>query len=159
MGAATVATSGIQVAGTLLAAQGQQADAKQQAAFARQNQQLALRAAADTRVRGEQAAGKARTEGSRVVGEAKAALGASGVDAAGGSAQDAMATTRMFSELDAQTLKNNAAREAWGLNVEAANIGKQALALEHRGRQAAIATLLTGGAQVANTFASYKRST
>jgi hypothetical protein len=55
-----------------------------------------------------------------------------------------MADTRMMSELDAQTIRNNAAREAWGLNQQSSQLVEQARQAERAGRLAAGATLLGG---------------
>lgn len=77
------------------------------------------RAAGDARVRGDIGAQEALLQGGQVAGRARAAYGASGVDVASGSAQDVLATTAAMARLDAQTVQNNAAREAWGFQEEA----------------------------------------
>lgn len=146
---ALIASTGLTVGGTVLGGMGAQAEAKQQEAFARQNALLSRRAAADAVQRGEAEAGKAQAEGSRAIAQARASLGASGLEMTSGSALDALATTRLNTELDAQTLRANAAREAWGYKVEAHNQDMQAEVAGRRADQAILSTILTGGVQAA----------
>lgn len=70
--------------------------------------------AIDTLRRGAVAGGLARMQGTSVIAQQKVAYEASGVDSTVGTPAQVAAGTRMVSELDAQTLQNNAAREALG---------------------------------------------
>lgn len=108
------------------------------------NARLARLAAMDAESRGAQEAGRARMKGTQVIGEQKVAFAASGVDVSSGSPLALMADSRMMSELDAQTLKNNAAREAWGLRMEADDLDKQAKRSRQRGRNSAYGALFGG---------------
>lgn len=94
-------------------------------AEAADNEKIALQAAADSIARGNQEAARARMLATQTIARQKVAFAASGVDASVGTPADAGAGTRMMSELDAQTLKNNAAREAWGFKTQSHKIAKQ----------------------------------
>lgn len=113
----------------------------ERAAQALHNERLARLAAADALARGRLEAGQVRTEASRLISRQRVALAAAGVDPGVGTALDVMADTRLMSELDALTVTNNAAREAWGYEMEAQGIRRQA----EFERQAALG-------RVANTF-------
>jgi hypothetical protein len=91
-----------------------------------QRQQNALRneanaqlASEDARARGENAAALTRAQASMDVADMQAAYGASGVDGTVGSPMDALRAYRRKTDLDILTLRNNAAREAWGYKLQA----------------------------------------
>ena len=71
-------------------------------------------AALDAGARGALAAGLARQQGTKLGAKQRVAFSNSGVDATVGTAADVIAETAMLTELDANTIRNNAAREAWG---------------------------------------------
>lgn len=112
---------------------------------AKKNRALAEASAADAMLRGEQEASRYRTRGTQVIGEQRAAAGASGIDVSTGSISEMAADTRMFSELDAQTARNNAAREAWGYQVQADEYAEQAR-MAIRRRNFGLAGNILGGA-------------
>ncbi len=62
--------------------------------------------------------GKTRMLGSQLIAKQKLAYSNSGVDASTGTPASVMADTRLMSELDAETQKNDTAREVWGLRLE-----------------------------------------
>lgn len=70
--------------------------------------------AADTLRRGSFVAGLKRMQGTATIAAQKVAYEASGVDSTTGTAAQVAASTRLVSELDAQTLENNAVRAALG---------------------------------------------
>lgn len=86
-------------------------------------------------------------------GKQRAAAGASGRDiTGGGTVADLLATTAGVGEMDALTIRSNAAREAWGYNVQAANYKAQGKMAQRAGRIGAIGTLLTGGSQAGGVY-------
>lgn len=93
-----------------------------QAEVAKKNQQLGREAASDAILRGQVEEDVTRQKGFRLKGAQRAAFGASGVDVATGSPLDVLADTAGLSELDAVTIRNNAAREAWGYENQAMNL-------------------------------------
>lgn len=143
---------GLAVAGGIISAIGAHEDAEAQEAAAKENARLARLAAADAMQRGTTEAGRARMEGSRVIGEQKALFGASGIDPSVGSPLALMADSRLMSELDAATIQNNAAREAWGLRTQAAQFKREAAAANTRGKFAVASSILGGVSQGAGIY-------
>lgn len=149
MGVALGIAAGATMLGSLISGAGQAQQGQQQAAIAERNAQLAEAQATDAQQRGGREAGLLRMRASRLTGAQKAAYANSGVDVSSGSPLEAMADTRMMSELDVLTARNNAARQAWGYRVEAQNYREQARADRTAGTFGAIGSLLGGGAKVA----------
>ncbi len=79
------------------------------------------RQALDVRDRGAVEASRQMHERERMASSARAVQGASGVDVNSGSAALASSELRLLGELDAITIKNNAAREAMGYSIGALN--------------------------------------
>ncbi len=78
------------------------------------NIRLSQYAEEDAKARGGLAAGEARMEGSQLAATQGFLYANSGVDATVGTAANVQAATAALAEKDALTIKNNAAREAWG---------------------------------------------
>ena len=89
------------------------------------NKNMADFGSADTAQRGGQTEGTSRMKYSQLIGEQKSALSASGVNTQSGSAYDVMADASLMSEYEAQLIRNNAAREAWGYKVKKAELRQQ----------------------------------
>ena len=140
---------GMQAVGGASAASGQRREADFQAGQLEREASLTDSARADVLRRGGQAAGQARMDGSQVIAAQRAIAGASGVAVDSGSVLDLMADSRLMSEFDAQTLENNAAREAWGLEVESQRQRQQAGFVRRTGKAQEASTLLTTGGRVA----------
>ncbi len=118
--------------------------------------------AADAIARGSIEEGRQRLATKQNIGSSRAALASGGVDVGSGSALDVQASEASLGELDALTIRNNAAREAWGYNVEGANDRQQARLAQLGGKNEAsalrsqsVSTLLTGAA---NTYGLYSQS-
>lgn len=104
--------------------QGQQADAtRRQGAYSRSlfdfNATLAEQAAVDATNRGTEEERRVRRRTSQLIGAQRAAAAAQGIDVASGSALDLQDEATYMGELDAETVRNNAAREAYGFRVQA----------------------------------------
>ena len=108
------------------AASAAQAQAIYQAQVARQNQELARRQAADALQRGAVAEQNRRSLTGQQIGQQTAALAAQGTDLEG-SPTDILGDTRAAGEFDAQTIKANAAREAYGYTVQGLGYGNEAI--------------------------------
>lgn len=119
------------------------------------NQQAAEVGAGDALDRGAQAAGQARMAGSQLIAKQKVGYAAAGVDVQSGSALDAMADARMLSELDAQKLRNNAAREALGYKMKAYQYGMQRKLDMKRTENALTANTSSNAGQEIGGFASF----
>jgi hypothetical protein len=128
---------------------------------AKRNSLLADAAAGDALARGNKEAADYRLKAGKVVGTQRAMIGASGVDVGSGTAANISQDTKAIADLDVATIRNNAAREAWGYKTQSSNMlkeGEQALSAS---QWQAGGSLLTGGANViggaADAYRSYKK--
>lgn len=122
-------------------------------------------AAADAERRGQIAESAQRREVRQVAASQRAALGAGG-DLTDISSQALQADTAGFGELDALTVRANAAREAWGIRVGAADDLAQARASRFQGAAAAragtlgaVGTLLSSAAGIYGQYKSAPQAT
>lgn len=145
--------SAIQSVSSLAGAYGQSEAMKAQGAFAKQtadaNARLAQIKAQDAKSRGEAAAIQHLGKVDQMVSSQRAAQAANGVDINSGSAASVRSSSRMLGELDAQTIRNNAWREAWGYQVESNNQRSQGEFAQLSANAQASNTLLTGGLRAA----------
>lgn len=109
---------------------------------------------------GQIEAGQRRAAGREELGADRASFGAQGVDMSSGSAKDVQANTSRFSAIDMLTIQNNAARKAWGYDVEAQTDKEQGILAKLGGdeqgsglRAQAAGTLLTGASQMYQLYA------
>lgn len=126
------------------------------------NAGLAEMQAADVIARGREAELKVRGGSRQLVGAQRAALAAQGIAIDSGSAADVIENDAMMGELDALTVRNNARREAWGYNVQAAQYRSQGELARVAGRNTAkglrrqsVNTLLSGAGQLYDVYSSY----
>lgn len=63
--------------------------------------------------------------------------------------------TAIYGELDALTIRSNAANQAWSYDVDAESLDMEANLAEMGGSSSATSTLLTTGAQVASNWMNY----
>ena len=82
-------------------------------AIADQNAGLSDRQATDAIARGDESANRLALSGRQLAGAQKAAAAGDGVDPNSGSAAELQADTGALSAFDANTIRANAAREAW----------------------------------------------
>lgn len=118
----------------------------------RLNMQLGQVSAADALQRGATQVGQIRTRGTQVQAQQHLAYANSGIDAQSGTPVDVMASTRMMSELDAATARNNAARAAWGYRTQGVQYAQQAALDQQNGNLRAAGTLLGGLGQAASYY-------
>jgi hypothetical protein len=116
------------------------------------NTRLAALQANDAIRRGNVSARMAEVETKGIVGKARAGLAAQGVALDSGSALEIQAQDAGMGALDAQMIRNNAAREAWGITTE-----NTINALGQKQRAGAIraqsyTTLATGAARTYGIF-------
>lgn len=125
----------------------QQADAQAEADLANARA-LRLRAL-EVMQQGQRQSGQARMAGSKAIAGQKVAFAANGVDSTSGTPLSLMADSRMMSELDATTLRNNAAREARGIQTQAGQLEKQAAATRRAGNWSLAGSLIGAAGQSA----------
>jgi len=120
------------------------------------NARIAETQAEDAILRGKELESQVRLGTKGLIGAQRAGFAGQGVDIGVGSPVDVQADTAYLGELDALTTRANAAREAWGYKVEAAD-RRMAADVARRGGQAqasayrsgANATLIGGAANTA----------
>jgi hypothetical protein len=142
--------------GTVATAVGTYQAGKQQQQIARANADLARADA--TEVIAASGRDQVRLERQRrqVSGQQQVAIGANNVTQSG-SALDALATTDAIYAEDAQTIRNNAARRAWGLNVEADLDSYAGTVARSTGTTRALTTLATGGIDTLDSYRQAKK--
>lgn len=121
----------------------QQRSAESQAELADYNAAVADLQAKDALDRGQEEEQRWRQKVRLMVGEQRAGQAASNVDVGYGSAVDVQADTAFLGELDAMTIRNNAAREAWGYKVAGEDLRRRAQIARKEG----VMMLETGRAQ------------
>lgn len=132
--------------GTALSGYGAIQQGKTAQAVAESQAQLGEIAAQDALAVGSQNEARYRRDVAQVAGAQKAAFGARNV-ASSGTALDLLADTAGIGEEDALTIRNNAAREAYGLRAGAAMTRAAGRQARSNSYWQAGSTLLTGGAQ------------
>jgi hypothetical protein len=119
-----------------------------EAELAKNNAQLLEFRRQDALTRGAQEAGRIRAEGSRLVGAQEAAIAASGVDPTVGSPAGILAGTEVATAIDAEIVKSNAVREAWGFDIQKQDVLQRGRLAKRAGLMTAVGTGLgaVGGA-------------
>lgn len=151
------------VVGALQTSRAAREQANYQAEIARNNQILANRAAKETEQRGEREEYIQRLRTRQAIGKQKVAFASNGVLVDVGSAATAVADTAQFGELDALTIRDNAAREAARLRAMGENYSAEAELAKMRGQSeysaalmSSFGTILSGATGVADKWYQYK---
>jgi len=137
--------------------------ARYNAALAKENAAVAQQNAVIASQSGEQQAAMQEQRTRATVGAIKAGQAASGIDVSTGSAVDVRSSAAELGELDALTVRSNAAREAFGYTQQAAGMKAQSALDEYQAETAATAgeigaasTLLGGVGSAASKYYAYK---
>lgn len=120
---------------------------------AKQNAGALEAQADDARTRGAIAEDRHRMQVRQFMGRQRAQLGGSGTVLDQGTALDMQVDSARMGELDALMIRNNAAREAWGFNVNAWSTRTQGKLDNWASKQKAMGTLLGTGASMAGMYA------
>lgn len=147
-GAAGGIGMGLQAAGGLFGGQAQQSAADYQAQVAKYNAQIESQNAAQAIGAGESQAEISEMRTGQQVGQAKAAQASRGVQTGVGSALDVRQGIASAGRVNALTIKNNAARAAYGYQVQGASDTAQAGADIAEGENAMTASLIGTAANV-----------
>ena len=91
----------------------------------------------------------------QVIGKQRTAFAANNIDSSSGTALDLISETAQFGEEDALAIRANAARDAWGFRTQGMNYRAQGTLARAQARNQGTATLLSTGAQMANTGYNY----
>lgn len=140
------ASIGIMGAGAGFSAMGSRATGKAQQQLAEYNARVAELHADDAIVRGKESEQRLRKDVRGLIGSQRVAFAASGQEVDSGSALDVQADTAALGELDALTIRTNAAREAWGYRIQSEDSRTRGAIARAEGNNKAISTILqTGG--------------
>lgn len=142
-------------AGTAVGAYGQYQQGQYAMAQGRENARVANIQAEDALRRGAIEEDAQRMRVRQMLGAQRAAIGANGITASG-TALGLLSETAQFAEADAMTIRNNAAREAFGFKNEAVQQINQGRNARRAANYGAFSTLLTGGAQAYGAFKKSK---
>jgi hypothetical protein len=123
---AGVASAAVGAAGAIQSGKAQSGAANYNAEIAQQNQQQALQNANLVSASGEQQAAVQEQKTRSEAGAIKAAQAASGVDVNSGSAVDVQSSAAETGQLNALTVRANAAREAYGYQTQSTSFEDQA---------------------------------
>lgn len=121
-----------------------------------QNAAFADAAANDAIKRGEFESDQSRIDTRGMIGAQRAGFAANGVDVNSGSAADIQDDTAALGELDALTIKNNAAREAWGYRKQSQQYQQTARNAQRSARSSMFGSLLTAGSQGARAYGALR---
>lgn len=95
-----------------------------------------------------------QTQVKQMIGTQKVSLAAQGVDVGSDVAQDVEREERRVGVEDVQAIKNNAWRDAMGLEIKSQDLKTQAKFTRLSGREGARATMVTGGLNAASSIIS-----
>lgn len=123
---------------------GQIGQGKQDEATAITNQRISNAQAQDALLRGTKDESRYRRQVAMIAGQQKAEFGARNVTAEG-TALDILGDTAAIGEEDALTIRNNAAREAWGYRNQASEASRWGSNQKQNSIGEGIGTLLTSG--------------
>ncbi len=141
-------------AATKAAGEAQKKVAESSAEVLDYNAMIADLQAKDAIARGAEAESRFRSQIRGTIGAQRAGIAAGNVDVSFGSAVDVQGDAAFLGELDALTLRTNAAREAWGYRVQATDIRKKAEIARKEGVNAITAASAQVSAQNWNTAGS-----
>lgn len=81
-----------------------------------------------------------------LMGQQRAAIAANNIDSQVGTPAEILGETAMFGAVDQQTIRQNAARQAWGFNAQKTMLGNQAKLAKWSSQQQATGTILSAAA-------------
>ncbi len=131
--------------GTAMSAYGQMRSGKETNALFQQNAQIAEYQAQDAEARGKVGEKQSRRLTEKVIGAQRTSLAGQGVDVHRASALDVQADAAYLGELDALTIRNNAAKEAWGYRMQARDLSQRGKLAQREGQFGAFNTILGSG--------------
>lgn len=149
--AATVASAAANAASQKRAADYQAQVADNNAKTAEANAQYALQV-------GDTKAGAKQEQTAQMLGAERAGLASSGVEIDSGSALRLQEDTSRLGKVDEDTIRSNAARDAYGFRTQGAGFAAAALQDKDAGNLDAFGATLTGASSVAGKWAAYKNN-
>lgn len=148
------ALAGLSIAATGYQAYTERKANKLNAQLAEQNARIAQIKADDARNRGQVAADRVRAQAGQDMATQRTAFAGNNVRVDQGSAASIVADTAYIGELDAMTIENNAAREAFGFESDAFNSEFEADRYDTMADMQPTATLLAGAGRAGSLYYS-----
>ena len=149
-----IAGAAISAGGTILGGIASGNAASYQATVARNNAVIANQNAAYATAAGQQQAEQQGLKGAAAVGRIKASQAANGVDVNTGSAVDVQKSQAEESQLDTETVLNNAELQAYGYRSQATNFTAQAGLEQTQAEEAPIGAGLAAGGGLLSSASS-----
>lgn len=160
--AATAVGAGVSAYGAMESSAAQSSAADYQAQVALNNQKIADQNAQFALQTGQQEEAAKREQTAQTISQQRAITAASGIDPNHGSMQRIQGDTAALGQLDAQTIRNNAARTAWGYQNQGASFGGQAALLQSQASDAstagalgAFSSLVGGASSVSSKWTTF----
>jgi hypothetical protein len=154
----TLASLGAAAAGTAIKIYSDKKAGDYEAKVAENNARLAETQRAEGLRIGANEAASIKAQGRAVAGSATTVLGASGVDTTLGSPALSIAASEMNAAKDAETMRSNAARQAWGFANEAQDAKAKAAMIRRGTLLGGVGTALGGVAQGVDIWGRYSRT-
>jgi hypothetical protein len=142
--------------GTATEAYGRVQIGKQQQAIARVNADLARQDAQEVIAQSGRDQVRLDRQRKQVIGSQQAAIASNNVTTSG-TALDLLSDTDAIYSADAATLRNNAARQAWGLQTEAQLDSFAGSASRRNANAGALRTIATGGLETTDSYLRAKK--
>lgn len=127
-------------------------------AVAQENQKVANAQSQDALNRGALAENENRIRTRVAMGQQTASLAANNVELSTGTPADILGDTALFGAVDERRIRTNAAREAWGYQVQGMNYGAQGALDKFSGNSQALGTYLTTASNLTSSGYSAYRS-
>ncbi|PRZ51227.1 hypothetical protein BX589_12068 [Paraburkholderia fungorum] len=165
-----IASLAMTAASAAMSAEGAQQQAKAtasadqyQAQVAKNNQTIANQYAAQATADGENKVAIKQQQTAQMIGGERAAMAANGVDLNSGSALRIQGDTAKLGDVDALTIRNNAARAAYGYQLQGLSYGQQATLDESSAANAvsagnlnSFASIVGGASSVGSKWSTYQ---
>lgn len=162
--AASAASSAVSARGAVDTGQANADAATYQAAVARNNSTVAQSNAQYALSAGRQSEYAQRQKTAQMIGMQRAQMAANGIDIGSGTPANIQADTASVGEMDALTIRNNAARQAYGYQVQAADFDANAMLLDRTaanakkaGNMGAFSSIVGGASSVADKWLKWKQ--
>ncbi|MDY4297513.1 MULTISPECIES: hypothetical protein [unclassified Xanthomonas] len=123
-----------------------------EAEIAANNERLAQNEADNANAQGTRESEQAAWRTRALIGQQRAAIAANNIDPTLGTPSEILGETAMFGEVDQQTIRQNAARQAWGYSAQATNFRNQGSISRWSGRAQATGTILGSLASSASIY-------
>ncbi len=143
----------IGLVGSMMQAKGQTQNADFQSGMMKQNATFKNQTADETVIAGNTSADWQRVRTGQAIGTQRSVQAANGIDVNSGSSAQLQDDTAMIGELDALTIQNNAAREAYGYRIQAKQDMLNAGQTVQNGKTAAMGSILGGLGSAFGSFA------